>query len=51
MTDDEKEIIEDCLYTFASLVATHHPFKRDEDVAQCLAQIERGLKALEAPHD
>jgi len=46
LTEEMRECIESCLYTFASLVAIHTISERQKDIDQCLDMIELGMKAI-----
>ena len=48
LTEEAREIIENCLYTFASLVVMHNISERQRDVDQCLEMIIRELDNLKS---
>jgi hypothetical protein len=48
ITDEMRECIESCLYTFASLVVMHGISERQKDVDQCLEMIESGIRGIGA---
>ena len=46
LTEEMRECIESCLYTFASIVVMHTISERQKDIEQCLEMIELGMKTI-----
>jgi len=47
LTEEMREVIESCLYTFAGLTVMHTISERQRDVDECLKMIDLGLQVYE----